>query len=114
MRVLVYGGRDYTDINNVWKVLDSVHDDVDITYIIDGAARGADTLGHKWALHNNIAFKRFPADWAKYYKGAGSRRNQQMLDEGNIEMAVEFPGSSGTRDMRRRLDFADILVIEGY
>lgn len=118
MRVLVFGGRDFTDRDCVFGVLDYVladwvvddGEEQDLT-IISGNARGADRLGEEWARENGANVDIYPADWDTYSKAAGHIRNQQMLDSG-IDYAVQFPGGRGTADMRSRLDRAGIKVWE--
>jgi hypothetical protein len=110
MRVLVYGGRDFTNQRLGFKALDLLHKDHGFTLVIDGMARGADTIGYRWAQSQGLPSERYPADWNKYQNAAGPIRNQQMLDEGKPDIAVAFPGGNGTSDMTRRLLNAGILV----
>ena len=102
MTVLVCGGRDFQGWDAVQRVLDRVAPDV----IIHGAARGADSLAERYARENNIVQRAFPARWRRpdggLDRGAGHRRNQQMLDEARPDLVLAFPGGPGTRDMTRR------------
>lgn len=102
MRVLVCGGRDYANWDCVQAVFDKLHHDTPITTIISGGAKGADTLGEKWAATRSIQVARYPAKWKEYGKAAGWIRNQQMLDEGKPNLVVAFPGGRGTQDMKDR------------
>ena len=52
----------------------------DITEVICGGARGADSLGKRWAGINDIKVTMFKAEWDKYGKTAGYIRNVQMAD----------------------------------
>ena len=70
----------------------------DIT-IISGAARGADSMAVDWAISNYACFKEFPANWDKYGKSAGYKRNIQMLKEGKPDLVIAFPGGRGTEMM---------------
>lgn len=54
MRVLVCGGRNYSDQDTMFKILDDLHMRTGISLIIHGAAHGADRLASKWAVLNNI------------------------------------------------------------
>jgi len=114
-RVLVYGGRDFTDEEVVYRALDKVHRARGVLCVITGMARGADSLAWEWAKANRIPTAEYPisrGDWQTYGKGAGPIRNQRMLDQGLPDVAIEFPGGSGTRDMRRRLDEKGVPVYE--
>ena len=95
MRVLVCGGRDFDDMAMVERVLG----EVEITELIEGGAKGADTLARTWAKDNEIPVRTFKADWGRYRKGAGPIRNRQMIDEGKPDLVVAFPGGSGTANM---------------
>lgn len=114
MRVLVCGGRDYHQFAAVDKALRQVHDQYGIDVLIHGAARGADSLGAKWAEQRGIPTLSFPADWDKHGRAAGHIRNAQMLDEGKPEGVVAFPGGRGTADMVRKARAAGIKVWEPY
>lgn len=114
MRVLIYGGRDWTDWEKTVKFLDEIDDQFILpgeATIVVGRARGADSLGEQWAKQQTLHVEAFPADWKTHGKAAGHIRNQQMLDSG-IDLAVQFPGGRGTADMRRRLDAAGVKVVE--
>ena len=118
MKVLVCGGRDYKDLKKVYEVLDKLHNDYSITIIVHGAAPGADSLADRWASQEGIPRLSYPAEWEKYKKlgqknPAGPIRNAQMLKENpDIELAVSFPGGSGTADMVKKIKEKNILIIE--
>lgn len=59
----------------------------DVT-IISGDARGADSLGVKYAKEKGHDIMHFPADWNKYGKSAGYKRNVEMAD--NADAVVVF------------------------
>jgi hypothetical protein len=111
MKVLVCGGRDYNDYDQVVSVLNDVKG---ITLIIQGDARGADTLGKRYGLDNGIPVDCYPALWNQYGKRAGYLRNQQMLDDGQPDLVVAFPGGRGTAMMIRIAEEQgfDVTVIE--
>jgi hypothetical protein len=112
LRILVCGGRDYTDRQTVFDVLDRLHRDRGIACIIHGGARGADMLAGEWAARAGIQVDRYPADWETYKHAAGPIRNQQMLDQGKPDGVVAFPGGRGTADMKRRASAAGLGVWE--
>lgn len=88
MKILVCGGRDFNDQFRLFHFLDLLHLKKDITQIISGAARGADTLAAEWAHARGIDLKEFPADWDHHGKSAGAIRNKQMLVEGQPDGVV--------------------------
>lgn len=99
LRILVCGGRDYRDQEAVYRALDAVHAKRVVSCIIAGAASGADHLAYNWAKDRGVEVLEFPADWKTYGKAAGPIRNQQMLDEGQPDGVVAFPGGRGTNGM---------------
>lgn len=112
MKVLVCGGREYSNSARVFEVLGSLHAKRAITEIIEGGALGADRLAKTWAQHANVPIRTFPASWGRYGKQAGYVRNQQMLDVGKPDIVVAFPGGRGTLDMKRRArDVVPVLVV---
>lgn len=111
MKVLVCGGRDYTDAERVETVLNSLHAEQRITSIITGAARGADALAQAWAVSNRISVARYPANWKEHGRSAGPRRNRAMLEAERPQMVVAFPGGKGTKDMVDRADAARVSVL---
>lgn len=97
MKVLVCGSRHFNNYNLLKETLD----ELTITEIIHGAARGADTMGGRYAEERGTPCHAFPADWKKYGKSAGPIRNIQMLVEGKPDLVVAFmgPNSRGTAHM---------------
>lgn len=106
MRLLVCGGRDYRDHENMFHVLDELHKSTPVDILINGCAQGADNLALQWANFNNITnlihkikIDFYPADWTQYGKSAGMQRNIQMLQVGRPDLVVAFPGGRGTAHM---------------
>lgn len=134
MRILVCGGRTFGYFQNIdpcdspgdlalyntrkaqyefgWEYLDKMFRYELPELCIDGVATGGDTVGHDWATWVGVPTRRFPADWAKHGKSAGSIRNQLMLFDGKPDLVIAFPGGRGTADMVRKARKASIEVIE--
>lgn len=96
MRVLVCGGREYLNIDFVYQVLDTLDG---VSEIIEGGARGVDTIARHWAKERGVPVRTFRADWQKHKKSAGPIRNGQMLREGKPDLVIAFPGGRGTANM---------------
>jgi hypothetical protein len=112
MRVLVCGGRNYTDTARVFAVLDKLHTEAGIDHLIEGGARGADACGKEWAFRRNVPFQTFEADWENQGSFAGPARNRRMIDEGAPDVVIAFPGGRGTADMIRKAQRAGVKVVE--
>jgi len=67
-----------------------------ITLVVSGAAKGADSLGERWALENNIQTLIFPAEWDKYGKRAGYIRNESIIKSCDYAVAFWDGESKGT------------------
>lgn len=105
MRVIIAGSRDITDIRLVMDLIDASY--FDITTVISGCARGVDTLAlmKPWAC----PIRRVPvtsADWDKWGKSAGYRRNTLMMLEADALIAVWDGKSPGTEHMIRIMRMA--------
>jgi len=130
MKVLIFGGRNFRDQSLMQHHLDQfyiMHGH--ITYIIHGDASGADSMGKMFARNwLGIPDLPFPADWKNvdvpgaviktnqygdYNAIAGYQRNQRMIDEGQPDFGMGFPGGSGTADMLKRLEAAGVPIWNG-
>jgi hypothetical protein len=112
LRVLVCGGRDYTDRAAVYDALDRLHTRRGIAAVIQGMARGADTLAFEWATTHGVQVCSFPAEWNTDGRAAGFLRNRRMIAEGKPDAVVAFPGGAGTADMIRAATGAGLKVWE--
>lgn len=112
MRVLVCGGRDYEDREAFFWHMTHSFDGWRDCEIISGMAKGADSLAVDFARTYGLKLHKFPADWATHGKAAGPIRNQRMIDEGNPDLVVAFPGGRGTQDMTSRAKKAGVEVID--
>ena len=110
MRVLICGGRDFSDADFMDRYLRIVDRRYVIKHVIQGGARGADRLAKNWAEGCGVPVTEYRADWSKYGKAAGPRRNQQMIDEGKPDLVIAFGGGRGTADMVRKAEAAGIKV----
>ena len=110
MRLLVTGGRNFDDRVLMWSTLDRLHAEHQFTLLIHGDARGADRLAGEWAQERGIDVLACPADRKRYGRGAGPKRNRQMLAE-KPDLVVAFPGDSDTRHMVIIADEAGVKVI---
>lgn len=106
MRVLVCGGRDFSDGHAIRAVLR----DLDPTLVITGGATGADATADRVAESLGIARAVFPANWTGDGRAAGPIRNARMLAEGRPDLVVAFPGGRGTADMLAKAERAGVPV----
>ena len=113
-RLAVTGGRNYSNKQAVFKALDAVNNKRQITLLIHGAAKGADTLSSLWAKERNIPQQAFYANWDKHGKSAGSIRNREMLESGKPQGLIAFPGGKGTANMIKESKLRHITIYQPY
>jgi hypothetical protein len=112
MKVLVCGGRDFNNAEEIKLHLSLLHSERGpFSLVIQGGARGADSLAMNWAQDNNIPHQTFYANWRDNGRAAGALRNQTMLLEGKPDLVVAFPGGRGTADMVYRSLIAGVETI---
>lgn len=99
MRALVCGGRKFENSSFIFKTLDKFHAHTPIKLLIQGGAPGTDSWAMGWAISKGIPCVTMHANWAFYNKGAGSLRNQWMIEFLNPDIVIAFPGGSGTANM---------------
>lgn len=102
MRCIIAGGRGFTDYQRLKNFMDK--SPYEITEVVCGKAKGADTLGEKWGLENSIPIKYFIPDWENLGRKAGFLRNKDMGDYANefgngLLVAFWDKKSRGTKSM---------------
>ena len=78
--------------------------------IVSGNARGADTLGEKYAQDEGFTLEIYPAQWKKFGKRAGYRRNEQMAEVADALIAFWDGSSKGTKHMIDIMEDKKLLV----
>lgn len=101
-RVVIAGCRDYHNYEEAKAYIDYVLSNIregNEIVILSGGACGADALGERYAKENGFKLQKYPADWAKYGKSAGPKRNEQMAKIGDYVICFWDGKSKGTRSM---------------
>lgn len=119
--VIIAGTREFKNYDLLRDVCDKILENKSKDHkiiIVSGHARGADTLGEKYASERGYDLRVFPADWDKYKKKAGHIRNEKMADLGNVLIAFFADGfeelSKGTRDMVKVAQKKNLIIREIY
>jgi hypothetical protein len=97
LKTIIAGSRNITD----YSVLETAiaASSFTITEVISGGARGVDSLGEWFANKNNLPLTIMNAEWGKYGKSAGIRRNEEMAEVGEALIALWDGESRGTAHM---------------
>ena len=109
LRIIIAGSRDFNDYELLKKsaieIITKKTMLPDLTRIISGGARGADTLGERFANEMGLEISRFIPDWDGLGKRAGYVRNAEMakfaVEDGNYGVLIAFwdGQSRGTKHM---------------
>lgn len=121
MRILVTGSRDWIEWETVWNALyeesQKAPANGTVTVVHGDCPTGADRMARGWCAdmaHHfetfwrgvSIVEERHPADWKRYGKSAGPRRNREMVNLG-ADLCLAFirnnsPGASKTAEWAER------------
>lgn len=114
LRIIIAGSRDFNDYDKLEKIMNDFfshfykynkNKQYSCVKIISGTARGADTLGERYADEYGYEVVKFPADWDNLGKKAGIVRNAEMakyaVEDGHDGVLVAFwdGKSKGTEHM---------------
>ena len=99
-RVIITGGRDFNNypglVKVMHKLLSNINDEI---IVVCGKARGADSLGEKYAKERGYTIRYFPADWDMNGRSAGYIRNEEMAQNADALVAFWDGKSRGTQHM---------------
>lgn len=106
MKLIIAGSRDlHVSNDELFDIIDGL--DVEVLYkikeIVSGCASGIDSDAIRFAEHYKIKLKRFPADWDRYGKLAGPRRNLEMAEYSDALLLIWDGHSRGSSNMRARM-----------
>ena len=100
MIVCINGSRSLTDSRLLERAVKQAEQEgISISAIISGGALGVDTLAKNYAEANGIPFTPFVAEWSRYGKSAGYRRNEHMREAADALISVWDGESRGTKHL---------------
>ena len=80
-KILVAGTRTFDNAALLTETLNGIIGGInDKVLIVEGGARGADTLARDYAMAKDLGLVEINADWARYGRAAGIKRNNAMVD----------------------------------
>lgn len=98
--VIIAGSRSFNNYSLLKEKCDfylcNISDDIEI---VSGCAKGADELGIRYAKERGYELNLFPAQWDKFGKSAGMRRNPEMAHASMALIAFWDGKSVGTLNM---------------
>ena len=96
MKLAIIGSRTFTDSELAWNTYKNLPFLDQVTHIISGGAKGADSIAEllaKWSGKEMIVY--YP-DWDKYGKQAGFIRNRLIINDSDCVLALWDLKSKGT------------------
>lgn len=104
-KVIIAGSRGFNDYNLLSSKLDTLFMNVDYNTveIVSGGARGADSMGERYAKENGMQTKIFLPDWS-IGKQAGFIRNWEMAKY--ADACVVFMHEDGTKGSEHMINLA--------
>lgn len=79
MKLAIVGSRTFNDFDCLDKHIHNFFNISEISLIISGGAKGADTLAEKFAKKHNISTEIYKPEWDKFGKRAGFIRNREIV-----------------------------------
>lgn len=112
MRILICGDRNWSNREVIKNYIYSLSI---YTVIIEGEARGADTIAREIAEERGMTVLKYSAKWERYGNSAGPIRNSEMLKDGKPSMVVAFHDdlskSKGTIDTLKKAHNKGIFCV---
>ena len=119
LMVAVGGCRYFNDRLEVFTGLDvclAPYKDKETIVIMSGHCTGVDRLAEEYAKKHHYKLMLFPANWEKYGKAAGPKRNRKMVEKADLVIAFWDLMSKGTgsfveyaRKMKKTLRIIEII-----
>ena len=113
MKVIIAGSRYFNNYELLRQYVDHILQNVsqkESIEIVSGGAKGADELGERYAKERGYKITCFPAEWNKYGRAAGPKRNEQMGDYADALIAFWDGESRGTKHMIEYAKKKNLLV----
>ena len=114
MKIIIAGSRSFTDYQKLKEICDTFLRDQNNIEIVSGTCRGADKLGEQYAKERGYEITQFPANWNKYGKSAGPKRNQEMANYANALIAFWDGKSKGTNNMIQLANRCNLDILICY
>lgn len=101
-RIVVAGCREYKNYEEAKEYIDfcisKIREDEDLIFL-SGGCRGADLLGERYARENGFELEIYPANWEKYGRAAGPKRNREMVSAADYIICFWDGKSRGTKTL---------------
>lgn len=96
IKIAVIGSRKFNNYEFLCSILNKYKENIFL--LVSGGAKGADSLGEKWANENNIKTLIIKPNWEKFGRSAGFIRNKDIVDESDMVIAFWNGKSKGSKN----------------
>jgi len=108
MKTIIAGSRGIKDIKIIKQAIKK--SGIKISTVLSGRAKGVDMLGELWAKNNNVPVEGFLPDWKRYGRGAGLKRNLEMIENAVALIAIWDGKSKGTEHTIKKAREKGLMV----
>ena len=98
-KVIIAGSRDITNRTMIRDGMNAAWEEFGPYEVISGMARGVDSIAASIAANVDIKVYEMPADWDRFGKSAGYKRNESMAQLATHLIAFWDGESKGTKHM---------------
>lgn len=120
MKLAIVGSRDFNNYELLKSTILGKFNLSDINEIVSGGARGADTLADKFSEEFDIDMVVFEAEWDKYGRSAGPKRNKMIVEYCDELIAFWDGKSTGTnhsityaKSLNKKVDVILVQLLPG-
>lgn len=106
-RITIVGCRDYNDYSVFYDFVDNCFRELNLQNgitILSGHCTGVDAMAEKYAVEKGYNLEIYPAEWKKFGKAAGPKRNRIMVEKCDFVIAFWDYKSKGTKSL---IDYAN-------
>ena len=115
-KVVIAGSREITNREFIRKEMNNLWREIGPFELVSGMARGVDRVSRDLAVAAGITVHEMPADWNRYGKSAGYRRNEEMAILADYGLILWDGESKGTKHMidlmRKHHKPTDLVIVE--
>jgi hypothetical protein len=99
MKLGIVGCLDFADYEKLCSEVDSFLEEIGepCLAVVSGGAKGADTLGRKYAEEHGLEMIEHLPEWKKYGRAAGPIRNKLIVDDADAVIAFWDNQDKGTQ-----------------
>lgn len=111
MKIIIAGSRNFTNYQKLKRECNYfLLDKKNIEIVSGDHYKGADKLGVQYANEKGFNIVRFPAEWNKFGKAAGPKRNKEMAIFADVLIAFWDGKSRGTQNMIQLATQRELII----